>query len=264
MDNGVSGMGKVIVRVWQSGTGIDGKLKSMGHVSLQTSGGANGEGCYISFWPQNAIKSPFFDHNRAPHFMTEYEEDVEAQGRECDSETTLKSLDVNAINIAYKAFVNSGCRWDVWGSSFFIDDPKTRNCAGLASYLLVRGGIEKLIKYHDEHLAGDVGAVAGVGGGVVMGGLAVGTIATSSSTTLATAAILGGPFTLVFAAVGFLAAGAVGAVAGGTVGTVANVADRIKHIVTPEGVANLANYAREAEIAQPTHAASKCGNMKKY
>lgn len=72
------------------------------------------------------------------------EGDIKNEGRQPDVTIHLYSLDVNAINAEYRKFRLSGCKWSIWGSSFFKNEG-TQNCSGLTLYLLKCGGIENLI-----------------------------------------------------------------------------------------------------------------------
>ncbi|KPJ67500.1 MAG: hypothetical protein AMJ43_04400 [Coxiella sp. DG_40] len=70
------------------------------------------------------------------------------------------SLDVEAINNAFREFRESNCNWAIWGSSFFRS-ANTRNCSGLVAFLLYRGGISNLLN-NNAMLVRKVGM--GIGG----------------------------------------------------------------------------------------------------
>lgn len=130
---------QVTIRVWLDATRI------FGHVSLQT-GDARGnnenngvceEGIYVSIYP--AIVD--YTISGSEYIARTLDYDLSHNSVQKISEFTLSSLDVDAIEAAYKELVAKGFNFSLFASTFFADE-RTHNCVGIVYYLLKKGGID--------------------------------------------------------------------------------------------------------------------------
>lgn len=128
-----------------SSDGIHSNRYSPGHVALETH--IAGVSKYISFWPPDC-PWPACRRMGRSHFHSK-EEDAQAEqnaeGVILPKIYKLSLGSVEAINLAFEKFQRlDAYKWTALGSSFFRQAYE-RNCAGLALYLLEKGGIRELV-----------------------------------------------------------------------------------------------------------------------
>lgn len=128
----------VIIRIWKPE-----KFGEIGHVSLETKVGDScgtkphgALGIYASIWPeQKTFMTTFFD--QSPVHSKLHDDLVHYDDRNPEI-YEIRTLDVKAINEAYKVFRKIKCNWNLLGSSIF-KSKENQNCSGLVFYLLQQG-----------------------------------------------------------------------------------------------------------------------------
>jgi hypothetical protein len=197
----------------------------------------------MSHWPTSAvdpIKEP--TNTTRPSKFHSYKEDKASESHEANANKDgkehiridLYSLDVRKINKAFRDFRKSKGNWAFYGSTFFRDE-NSRNCSGLSAHLLIEGGINELIEYLDDTVDKMVSPFFGTRGSSL-----------SPSAVFAEGLRLSAA-TLV-------------------------AAQGVKHVITPSGIAKLAEIAKKAEIKKyesapssnaPSRASSKIKSSSK-
>lgn len=274
---------KVTIYIWHSDE------TRWGHVAMRTYiGGYKNEGHYISFWPgANSIdkelkdthfwqadkekKKSFEDAGGKNARFFGYLRDMEMEKSidgmlltDCKAENgdpnmivDLFSLDVKKINNDYERFKSSGCKWAIYGSSFFKTQD-TQNCCGLCLFLLNAGGITNLAKYNDFYLAKIISLLGSTFGffavPIILNatGNAASTYSSRDQTIWETiVAMLPGlisePALAQFFAISMTLYGALGGIFGGLFGAGLDTWKGIKYIITPNGVSALTQMAQQNE-----------------
>jgi hypothetical protein len=137
----ISDENRVTVYHWRKGAGN----KSVGHIAMRTyTGGVDGKGYYISWWPAEA---PRLAGSVDPVTDRQYHQDVNDEGRPEDQAFEFYSLNIDAINVEYQTFLSMGCKWSLLGAIKFNQDdvhPALQCCSGLVYDLLKKGGLGDL------------------------------------------------------------------------------------------------------------------------
>lgn len=229
---------RVTVRIWSSNRSGGGKW----HTSLQThAGSSTGTGCYASIYTSVANK---------PQFNGVLAKDIADQGGEPDITCELYSLNITAINNRLdqlKRHHDGVVGYSVFGSfEYNFLRGESRNCCGLVVDLLRCGGIDNLIEYYSEKLGNTGQASGAIVGGTFFGSAAI--------TGMLSVAAFTPPGIIAFLLVGTVAiatgvgvGGLSGKLVGTTIGELVDTSLFIKNITTPDGVAKLVSYAKEAE-----------------
>jgi len=233
---------RVTIRVWKMNTG-DSKV---GHATIQTHGD---EGIYASFWPKESEPSSprtqsvrFTKADENGRLVRTPEVDIFLENRQPDLRVDLFSLNAKAINAAFAGFKESNCQWDLMGSSIFGYD-NTRNCSGLCHFLLQHGGIETFVKSY----AGTVKEA----GGAILTELSIKDYvlrlqhSNEADADPATERERSEEAKIRQQTFGMFLVGWLGAMA---VGKLADISAGTTLIVTPNGIANLAQWAKEEEL----------------
>lgn len=173
-----------------------------------------------------------------------------------DYKISLYTLDVDEINLAYEKFSQSHVDWNL------IESGETRNCSGLAAFLLDKGGIKNLFTFWNKVKVGTT--VGGLTGGILGGVVGGTTVITAVSThtflpTIGFVMVVCGTAAVSIPA-SIAAVGVTGLViAGGVSGVVLGAAHGAiceyvytqyrlgKTLVTPDDIFRLVKSAKEAE-----------------
>lgn len=151
----------VIVRVWPVSSlplRLQ-ELKSFGHVSLQTVGGENDSGQYVSFWPGPChcmhLNTGRPCGKQEDHFHSEEEDANYCGTANIKNTVTLYGLNVHKITDKFEERKRQGLEWRLRPSIMLLGSQKRfANCTTLVNDLLEEGGLFSIIGQNDRVILG--------------------------------------------------------------------------------------------------------------
>jgi hypothetical protein len=131
---------RVIVRIWTSKFNKSTPGHGVGHVSIETSDPES----YMSLWPngrpdEKMIVSLF--EKRPAHYMSSYQDDLDAEQREPELVYCLYRLDIYKILEKFENIQGKNEGWTLFGNNILIHGGGSHSCSSMAYALLKSGGI---------------------------------------------------------------------------------------------------------------------------
>ncbi len=232
---------------------VKGQSIKSGHVSIQTLDESGNESIYASLWPpyepdlkygkgcdiyisEESLISSSVNGRLTDSFTT----DKLLLRKKPDKQFTLTCLNVDEIEAAFYEFKESNASFDLYSSVNPFTSECHKNCSGLTILLLSAGGIYDVIKHLDESNLGSIG-------------LSFFAYNSYSAYALATNGVNPMLGICIFIGKLWLSAGT-----GIALEEVDAMRREIKNIITPRGIATLAERIEDAEKNNELQHESSC------